>query len=78
MRRGETRQGPGSCVAGESAETEVQDERVAPRAGLGDHHILRLEVAVDDAGRVRGAERIEHLGHQVNRLRQAELPLLIE
>ncbi|MFN8640245.1 MAG: hypothetical protein U0802_00750 [Candidatus Binatia bacterium] len=71
--RRETWQLPLANVARQSAEAEVEDQRVPARAGLGDHDVVRFEVAVDDAPQVRAAERIEHLAHQVDGLAHFEL-----
>ncbi len=61
------RRGAGRLSAGlvvlELRESEVEDLHLA--AG-GDHHVHRLQVAMDDALRVRGLERIGHLDAQLH------------
>ena len=74
-RRGEARQRPVAGVTRQAAQAEVEHERVPPRAGLRHHDVLGLQVAVDDAARVRAGERVEHLRHQVHGLAPAEAAL---
>ena len=69
MRRGDD---PLLHVAHEAAEAEVEHQRVAAGAGVGDHDVLGLEVAMHDAARVGAAQRVEHVDHQVLGLRQTE------
>ena len=52
-------------------EPEVQDLHVAVGA---DHHVLGLEVAMDDAGVVRGRDRLRDLDGDVERLVDANGP----
>ena len=60
-----------TASAAQLREAEVQhlDHPVRP-----EHHVLGLDVAVDDPGRVRGAQRRGHLDGDVERLTQAEAP----
>jgi hypothetical protein len=57
-----------SVVGGEPAEPEVEDHGVPLQAGPGDHDVLGLEVAMDDALRVRAGQGVEHLRHEADRL----------
>ena len=75
MRPGETGERPALGVRCEPTEAEVEHERVPPRARPGHHDVLGLEIAVHDPARVRAAERVEHLRHQVQRLGGREPPL---
>src|SRR5207249_4039315 len=59
--------------AREPADAEIEHQGVAPHACLGDHYVLRLQVAVDYAVSVRAADRVEHLPHQMHRFGYAEL-----
>ena len=56
--------------SGELRQTEVQHLHDAVRP---EHHVLRLDVAVDDPGRVRDAQGGRHLNGDVERLTQREL-----
>ena len=49
---------------GDLGDAEVADlHHLAAGVVLDDHHVLGLQVAVDDAGGVRGGEGVEHLAH---------------
>jgi hypothetical protein len=49
------------------AEVEQLDERLLPRIH-GDHHIVGLEIAVDDAGAMRRLHALQHLQRVVERV----------
>jgi len=42
---------------------------VAAGARVGDHDVLGLEIAMNDAARVGAAQRVEHVDHQMLGLR---------
>ena len=62
---------PRSSCAGDlelgDAEVEQLEQRLALR-GLRDHHVVGLEIAVDDAGAVRGLDALEHLHRVLERV----------
>ena len=58
-------------VPDQAGDSEIEDlEQATPR----EKQIVRLDVAVDDAARVRVRERVEHLSHRVERLARGQLP----
>jgi hypothetical protein len=68
----------GERPSGEASEPEVEHLGVAPETGLRHHDVVGLHVAMDDRLCVRARERIQHLGHQVQRLARLEPPLGLE
>ena len=62
-------------VGGEARDPEV--EHLALSRGL-DHHVARLDVAVDDAGGVRHPECIRHLGRDPDGLSHRQRPASVQ
>ncbi|GAA3196309.1 hypothetical protein GCM10010486_77370 [Nonomuraea roseoviolacea subsp. carminata] len=64
--------GDGRLVLG-GGDTEVGQHRPAV---LGEQHVVRLDVAVQDAGRVRGAQRLQQLQADLRHPGRGQRPLL--
>ena len=71
---GQSRQLPARRVGDDTGQPEVEHHGVAPRAGLREHDVVGLEIAVHDSLGVGAAQGVEHLAHEVDRLAGAERP----
>ena len=65
LRRPDDRAGLGHLAHARARDAEVRDLEAPVRVG---HHVVRLDVPVDDALAVREAERREHLARRVDRV----------
>jgi hypothetical protein len=62
----------------EAAEAEIENHRVTACPGSGDHDVLGLEIAMNDASGVGTGERIQHLRHESRRFAEREPVLGVE
>ena len=59
-------------AARELRQTEIQNLH---QPGLRHHDVARFQIAVDDAGRVRGLQSVGHLHRELQNLRNAQAAL---